>query len=241
MAHPLRTNEIGRDRVDRPPGECAAVILSEARSADKRTAVERTVATLRPSAPPWYHSCIMGAPRSYWMVAVRPDYYDVCREQGFTLLGLGWNQRKRVQRMEIGDRVLFYVTERMVFGATASVAATFIEDPTPLWPSVDPNETFAWRVKIKPEFILDDDHVIDARLLAPTLEYVKKWAPELWPMAFQGPLHLIPKKDFGLIEDEMRRGRPRPQVDLTPDPRHGPAAREALVGAWAPARATETE
>ena len=37
----------------------------------------------------------------------------------------------RVQRMEVGDRVLFYVMERMVFGATASVAATFVEDPTP--------------------------------------------------------------------------------------------------------------
>lgn len=168
------------------------------------------------------------------MVAVRSDYYEVCREQGFTLLGLGWNQRKRVQRMEIGDRVLFYVMERMVFGATASVAATFVEDPTPLWPSVDPNETFAWRVKLKPELTMDDDHVIDARLLAPTLEYVKKWAPEQWPMAFQGPLHLIPKKDFGLIEDEMRRGRPRPRVDLTPDPRHGPASREALVSAQNP-------
>ena len=91
------------------------------------------------------------------------------------------------------------------------------------------------------EVTLDDDHVIDARLLAPTLEYVKKWAPELWSMAFQGPLHLIPKKDFGLIEDEMRRGRTRPHVELTPDPRHGPAAREALVGARAPARASGDE
>ena len=213
-----------------------SAILSEGRSPDKRAAAARQA-----EPAPWYHSCVMAAPRNYWMVAVRPDYYDVCYEQGFTLLGMGRNQRKRVQRMEVGDRVLFYVMERMVFGATASIAATYVEDPTPLWPSLHPDETFAWRVKIKPDVTLDDDHVIDARLLAPTLEYVKKWAPELWHMAFQGPLHLIPKKDFGLIEDEMRRGRPRPDVDLKPDPRHGPAAREALVSTHAPARASGTE
>ena len=171
----------------------------------------------------------MPAPRNYWMVTVRPDYYDICREQGFALLGMGGGQRKRVQRMEIGDRVLFYVMERMVFGATATVASTYFEDHERLWPSPEADETYAWRVKIKPEVTLDDEHVIDARLLAPSLEYVKKWAPELWSMAFQGPLHLIPKKDFGLIEDEMRRGTARPRVDLSPDPRHGPAAREALV------------
>ena len=163
------------------------------------------------------------------MVAVRPNYYDACREQEFTLLGMGRNQRKRVQRMEVGDRVLFYVMERLLFGATASVASTYFEDQTPTWPSLDPDETFAWRVNIKGDVVLSDEYAVDARLLAPSMEYVKKWAPEQWPLAFQGPLHLIPKKDFGLIEDEMRRRRPRPDVRLTPDPRHGPAAREALA------------
>ena len=237
-AHPSATDEARQGRAGpgrwtapgrlaaEPPALRASAILSEGRPADKHASPERTVAPAAPKAS-WYHAAVMAAPRNYWMVAVRPDYYDVCRDQGFTLLGMGRNQRKRVQRMEIGDRVLFYVMERMIFGATASIAATYVEDPTPLWPSIDPDETFAWRVKIKSDIALDDEHVIDARLLAPTLEYVKKWAPELWHMAFQGPLHLIPKKDFGLIEDEMRRGRPRPIVDLVPDPRHGPAAREA--------------
>ncbi|MEX2598909.1 MAG: EVE domain-containing protein, partial [Dehalococcoidia bacterium] len=155
-------------------------------------------------------------PRNYWMVAVQPDYYDVCKEQGFSLLGMGRAQRKRVQRMEIGDRVLFYVCHRMVFGAVASVASTYFEDETPTWPSTDPEEPFAWRVKLNADCVMDDEHVIDARFIAPRMEYVKKWAPEEWPLAFQGLLHLVPKKDFGLIEHEMRRGRPRPVVRLGP-------------------------
>jgi hypothetical protein len=155
-------------------------------------------------------------PRNYWMVAVPPEYYDVAKDQNFASLGMGRSQRKRVQRMEVGDRVLFYVCQRMVFGATASIASTYFEDETPIWPSPDPDEKFAWRVQTKPDCVMDDQHVIDARFIAPRMEYVKKWAPEQWPLAFQGLLHLIPKKDFALIEDEMRRGRPRPIVRLGP-------------------------
>ena len=148
------------------------------------------------------------------MVAVRPEYYDKCAEQGFTLLGMGKSQRKRVQRMEIGDRVLFYVSVRLVFGVVATVASTYFEDSTPTWPSTEPDEPFAWRVELKPDVILDDEHLVDARLIAPRMQYVKKWAPEQWPLAFQGLLHLVPKQDFALIEDEMRKGVARPEVTL---------------------------
>jgi hypothetical protein len=161
------------------------------------------------------------------MVAVRPGYYDACVEQKFSVLGMGRQQRKRVQRMELGDRILFYVMEKLVFGAAASVSGTYFEDDTPLWPSVAADENFAWRVQTKPDVVLGDAHMIDARFIAPRMEYVKKWAPEDWPLAFQGLLHLIPKRDFQLIEDEMRRGRVKPRVELVPDPRHGPDAREA--------------
>ena len=44
-------------------------------------------------------------------------------------------------------------------------------------------------------------------MLAPRLEYVKRWPPENWYMAFQGNLHLLPKSDFLLIEEEMKKLR----------------------------------
>jgi hypothetical protein len=34
---------------------------------------------------------------------------------------------------------------------------------------------------------------------------VKRWAPEDWPLAFQGQIHLLSSQDFALIEHEMRR------------------------------------
>ena len=54
---------------------------------------------------------------------------------------------------------------------------------------------------------LDDEvDFLDARQIGPRMEYVKKWTPERWPLAFHSTLlHLIPRKDFSLIEEEMKK------------------------------------
>jgi hypothetical protein len=62
-------------------------------------------------------------------------------------------------------------------------------------------------------------------MLAPRLDYVKRWPPENWYMAFQGNLHLLPKNDFVLIEEEIKKlkfGRdhkPGPVPPAPPAPR----------------------
>ena len=52
---------------------------------------------------------------------------------------------------------------------------------------------------------------IDGLKIGPGLEYVRKWSPETWPLAFWDRLHLLPQRDFKLLEGEMIRiktGRP---------------------------------
>ena len=49
------------------------------------------------------------------------------------------------------------------------------------------------------------EEFIDAKILAPRMQFIKNWRPEDWHLAFLGDLHLIPKNDFNLIEDEMQR------------------------------------
>ena len=69
---------------------------------------------------------------------------------------------------------------------------------------------------------------IDARQLAPRLDYVRKWPPENWHIAFaQSNLHILPKKDFVLVEEEMRR------IKVNGSKRHpgGPAVFQRQVGA----------
>ena len=53
--------------------------------------------------------------------------------------------------------------------------------------------------------MLDEAEYIEAGLLAHRLDYIRRWPPENWYMAFQGNLHLLPKGDFFLIEEEMKK------------------------------------
>ena len=143
-------------------------------------------------------------PLNFWMVVCNAENFRITQERGFDLLGLKPQHRRKVQRIGNGDRILYYVTHKRKFTATVTATASFFEDDTPIWE----NEGVAdwpYRIEIKPEIILEDSQYIDANLLAPRLDYVKRWTPENWYMAFQGNLHLLPKADFLLIEEEMKK------------------------------------
>jgi hypothetical protein len=152
------------------------------------------------------------------MVTVSPEYHEVTRARGYDLLGMGKAQKRRTQRMEVGDRVLYYVAGLRVFSAMATVDSTYFEDHTRVWGPPDSNEDFPWRVQLRPSIVLNENEYIDARLIAPRMQYLRKWTPEDWPLAFQGPLHLVPKQDFMMLEDEMRKRSPTPKMDIKPDP-----------------------
>ena len=139
------------------------------------------------------------------MVVQSLENFEVSKTLGFTLHGLTSRQRRRAQRMELNDRVLFYVRDLKKWTVTTSLTSKFFEDREPIWKTHDPLEEFPYRVKMSPSIILNESDYIDALILAPTLEYVKKWPPDKWPLAFHDTLHLLPQKDFRLIESEMNR------------------------------------
>ena len=144
-------------------------------------------------------------PRNYWMLVVTPENFAITRELGFTVQGFRINQRRKAERMEVGDRQLFYLSWAQRFAATATVASTFFEEHDPVWKSHKAGEDHPYRVHIEPAMVLEEEEFLDARQIGPRMDYVKRWIPEWWPLAFQGDLHLIPRKDFALIEDEMKR------------------------------------
>ncbi len=145
-------------------------------------------------------------PGSHWMIVMSPENFDTTRERGFDLVGLKSRHRKKAERMALGDRVLFYVTGSQVFPLTATVNSTFFEDHTPIWTSTERRPDVApWRVQVRADVVLNWYEYLDARQIAPRMLYVKRWAPEDWPLAFQGQIHLLSSQDFALIEHEMRR------------------------------------
>ena len=62
-------------------------------------------------------------PRNYWMMSVTPSYFEVVREKNLTIAGLTKAHKKRVQRMEIGDRLIYFISGVLVFPIVIAPAA----------------------------------------------------------------------------------------------------------------------
>jgi hypothetical protein len=140
------------------------------------------------------------------MIAIEPENFERSRRQGLSVLGLRARHRKKAERMLPGDRVLFYLTTSQAFAATATVVSSFFEDHTPIWLNQESGpDDMPWRVRIRPNLVLDRADSLDAHQIAPRLMYLKRWPPEQWPLAFQGQVHLLSAQDFRLIEHEMER------------------------------------
>ncbi len=144
-----------------------------------------------------------GRALQYWMVVSSPDNFRKTREHNFSIQGLKSRHRRRVESMRVGDRMLYYVTGRMAFAATVTVASPMYEDHTPIWRSARREEDYPWRVHLRPELVLDEADWVPAKEIAYRLDYVRKWPPEHWTLAFQGHIHMLNRNDFTIIEDAI--------------------------------------
>ena len=144
-----------------------------------------------------------GRALQYWMVVSSPDNLRKTREHGWSIQGLKSRHRRRVETMRVGDRILYYVTGRMGFAATVTVASPMYEDHTPIWRSARREEDYPWRVHIRPDIVLDEADWVPAKEIAYRLDYVRKWPPEHWTLAFQGHIHMLNRNDFGIVEDAV--------------------------------------
>jgi hypothetical protein len=153
------------------------------------------------------------------------EEFEVTRERGYTLYGVGKKYRRRAQRMQPDDRVLVYVSPLRKWTATATITSGSFEDYTLVWKPTRRDGKYPYRIKMAPDIVLDEVDYIDALMLAPGLEYVKHWAPEYWPLAFFDKLHLLPQRDFRMIEREMKRNLTNRRKTET---RVGPAAEEPV-------------
>ncbi len=164
--------------------------------------------------------------KTYWMLALSLENFNITRERGFDVQGIDTSSRRRAIRMASEDRVLFYVRDCRKFAATATVTSGHFRDDSRIWKHHRDRETFPHRVKLSPNIVLEEEEYIEAGQIGPSLEYVKKWAPEHWDLAFFGMLHIIPQRDFNLLESEMKRTRNASAETARNGPEKGDGAKQ---------------
>ena len=103
--------------------------------------------------------------------------------------------------MEVGDNIILYnYILRKFIGTITIMSNYYIKNE----PYIELNNSelnpYNYYIKTKPDVLLTDKDAIPADDIAPRLEYLKKWSPERWPLAFFDSLHLLPQQDYRLIE-----------------------------------------
>lgn len=140
-----------------------------------------------------------------WMINTSRENFDITKDQGFKLLGIDTPNRRKASQMASGDRLVFYVQDGKKFAATATVKGKSFQNGSRIWKHHSNRERFRSRVNIELDVMPAADDWVDAMQVGPTLEYVKRWPPEMWDLAFFGMVHIFSKRDFDLLEGELSR------------------------------------
>ena len=140
---------------------------------------------------------------TFWLIVTSPANFKRDREfLGFRIQGLPFRYRRSVQKMQLGDKVVYYIMSLQKFGATASITGEYFEEHKKLW--TDDDEVWPARRASESEIILRDDELkIHAKKLVPNLSRIQK--KEVWGVYLQGSIREIPEEDFRLIESEMKK------------------------------------
>ncbi len=142
---------------------------------------------------------------AFWLVCTTSENFHITRDRSFSQLGIERDQGDKSIRINLNDRMVFYLNDVRRFVATVTVTSERFESHNRIWKHHIEAEDFPHRVKIRPDLVLDEEQYLDALQIGPGLEYVRNWPPEQWHMALLGMLHTISKRDFNFLEEQMRR------------------------------------
>jgi len=140
-----------------------------------------------------------------WILTGSLSNFRATREHGFRVIGAKERRRRMAERIEPGDRIVFFVTGVQAFGAIVRVTSEMYEDRATIWPGKPSNpDPYPWRFDTELEAVLDEDDFVPAVELADELEHVRKWPAEHWQLAFQGQLRTVSEADAQLLERRIR-------------------------------------
>jgi hypothetical protein len=138
------------------------------------------------------------------MLVSSPENFERARALGFPVLAMKSRHLKKAQKVESGDRVVYYATGVMAFAGIFTVTGPFFESHEPLFQSKKDGEDYPFRFPVRPEVTLPREEFVPAAALLAELEHTKKWPADHWTLAFQGNVHILTEADVATIERAIR-------------------------------------
>jgi hypothetical protein len=135
-----------------------------------------------------------------WILTGSPENYQATRAHDFGVIGLKERNRNRALEIELGDRIVLYVTRVMAFAASIVVTGELYEDRVKLWPGKPGKaDRYPWRFPTEAEIVLGEPEWVLAESLVDELEHIGKWPREHWTLAFQGQIRPVTDHDANIL------------------------------------------
>jgi len=136
---------------------------------------------------------------TYWLMNFTLENFNISKKRSFDLLGFSKKDNKLTNKINTNDNVLFYISDIKSFVGSSVVNSKKFFDKKKIWDLEENDVKFPYRVKLKSTKILPEKKFMSGYDVAPSLSYLKRWAPEDWYLAFLAPVHIISHNDYQII------------------------------------------
>ncbi len=138
----------------------------------------------------------------YWLLVTHPDNFKIMKAKNIAAMKAKRNSF--AEQVEVGDKVVFYLTKIGKFGGVAEFSSKTREEKAKIFTEEKPGEIHPWRFDVRFEVKLDEKDYVPSEDFKDKLVYLKKWPAKYWKLGFQGNVHEIPETDYETLKKGLR-------------------------------------
>lgn len=142
--------------------------------------------------------------KKYYLLSTPPNDFLIDIENNFSIAGFPERNKNSVKKFKKGDRIVYYITKKHLFGAITEVTGEHYYSREQVWS--DWFNLFPNRIKTKPIFEFKNfDNMIFIKDIWDDLSFIKE--KKKWGAYLQGSFRNLNKKDYQVIENEFKKRR----------------------------------
>jgi predicted RNA-binding protein len=140
--------------------------------------------------------------RNYYMLITPPVDFQIDLENNLPIAGFPDRNANSVKKFKKGDRIVYYITKKYVFGAISEVTGEYYYDKSQVWS--DWYNLWPHRVETKPIYKIDDfNEMIKIKNIWDDLNFIKQ--KKKWGVYVQGSFKYMDDHDYKIIEKEFKK------------------------------------
>lgn len=149
----------------------------------------------------------------YWLLVSHPENFEVMKAKNIAAMKA--KRKSYAEAVDVGDKVVFYLTKIGKFGGVAEFTSKTREDKSKIFTEEKPGsssakasedkETHPWRFDVKFEVKLSEKDYVPSENFKDKLVYLRKWPAKYWKLGFQGNVHEIPEEDYEIILGSLKK------------------------------------